>query len=112
MAGIEVFFRFALFAIPIGFGIILLTSFLRTPNLSGLVRTEDGAFSPARAQLLVVSLTTGGTFLTDVIATPDRASMPDLTFLAVATLGSEAAYLAAKANRLRRLGTLARSWLR
>ena len=112
MEEFDLFFRIALFAIPIGFGVVVLGSFLRNANLSGLVRTEDGAFSPARAQLLLVSLLSMGAFLNEVIAAPEKPTMPDLTGFAVATLGSELVYLAAKANRLRGLGTMLRSLIR
>jgi len=82
--------------------------FGRGIQLSGLLTvkggTQDGSFSPARAQMLMATVLAALYYLIQVINSPSATSLPDMPPTLVGILGgSHAIYLGGKVHSLRDL---------
>lgn len=82
--------------------ILVLQIVMGRISLDGLLYTKDGdgqrTFSPARLQLLILTVVVTAQYLHAVLGNPRLGSLPSLPQSVVATLGgSQAAYLGGKA---------------
>lgn len=107
MRGAEAIAKLFLFAVPVGFGLIIVILFLRKRiNWRGIVSDETGANSPARWQLLVVSLAAALTYLAQVATQPNLTVLPELPgWFTSAMLASNAVYLMGKGGVLATLAS-------
>jgi hypothetical protein len=82
-------------------GAVTLWRLMRLRSFDGLLRDGDGSFSPARVQLLMVTVLTAMQYLLTALTMHDHSMMPAVPDSLVAGLGgSQLTYLGAKAWRL------------
>jgi hypothetical protein len=88
-------------AILLALSAVTLWKLARLRSFDGLLRDADGSFSPARVQLLMVTVFTAMQYLITALTTHDHTKMPTVPDSLVGGLGgSQLTYLGAKALRL------------
>jgi hypothetical protein len=93
--------RLEAIVILIALSAVTLWKLARLRSFDGLLRDADGNFSPARVQLLMVTVLTAMQYLFAALTTDDRSKMPVVPDALVGGLGgSQLVYLGAKALRL------------
>ena len=88
--------RWEAIALISSFGIITLWKLFQSVSFNGLLRSSDGTLSPGRIQMLVLTVLTAMQYLLTTMHDPTH--LPHLPQgLVIATGGSQAVYLGAKA---------------
>lgn len=97
MPSLILFGRWGVIALVIALGVVTLWKLLAGGfRLQGLLRAPDGSFSPARAQLLVLTVFTAVQFLLATMQNPSH--LPTIPSIFIAALaGSQMVYLGGKA---------------
>jgi hypothetical protein len=88
--------RLGTLALLVGFGAVALAKLLQTNSFGGLLRTCDGSPSPARTQMLVLTVLTAVQYVLTVMHDPSH--LPVVPHVMVAAVGgSHGIYLGSKA---------------
>ena len=95
-------FKLVLFGIPLSIAAAVLVAYFRGQiSLAGLLSDNNGASSPMRLQLLLVSVAAAANYLTAVVTHPSATAMPDVQdWFAPATFASQSLYLIGKGHSL------------
>ena len=93
---LETVARWELIILVTSFGVVTLWRLLKSGSFAGLLRAGDGSLSPARIQLLTLTVLTAIQYLLATIRDPSH--LPSVPAGLVAALGgSQMLYLGAKA---------------
>jgi hypothetical protein len=91
--------RWELFILITSFGVVTLWRLFTSADFTGLLRASDGTLSPARFQMLVLTVLTALQYLLATMQDPSHLPTPPTSLVAVMG-GSQLVYLGAKARDL------------
>jgi len=88
--------RWEMIVLVAGFGVVTLWKLFQSASFAGLIRSSDGTISPARIQMLVLTVLTALQYLLATIKDPSHLpAVPQGLVMGIG--GSQALYLGAKA---------------